>query len=281
MNLLIKSVKFKIPLGIIVTGLIAIICFSLWGFLAPFSPVIVGFEKKETARAVIYFHKGVDISIFEKLDVDRIVAENEDFHGLKYKEKVEIFACGSDAEKRRFTFSNARFTSMPIYGRIYVAFRAKKESEEGKIHLRTYIKHELSHTLLFHNMSLFAAVKYPGWLMEGIAVYNADQMGIDNYFSKKEVFKSIKSGIFLSPNDFGTILGHNQKAVDLLAIDNKWWFVYSEFACIVDDLIIRYGKEKFILFMKTLLNGHDSGKAFNDTYGIEFKEYIESIKNQN
>ena len=42
-------------------------------------------------------------------------------------------------------------------------------------------------------MSLILALNYPGWFTEGTAVYSANQMGVDGYFSKEETLNKIKS----------------------------------------------------------------------------------------
>lgn len=33
-----------------------------------------------------------------------------------------------------------------------------------------------------------------GWLLEGTAVYNANQMGVNGYFAKEEIFDKIRDG---------------------------------------------------------------------------------------
>ena len=125
----------------------------------------------------------------------------EDFHQLKFKKRVKIFVFNSDKEYTRHSGMKTRFVTFPLYGRIFVSSKAKKESEEGKIHLDVYLKHELSHSLLYQNMSLYRSCYYPGWLLEGIAVYSANQMGIDGYFTEKETFDKIRKGYFLNPDD--------------------------------------------------------------------------------
>ena len=55
--------------------------------------------------------------------------------------------------------------------------------------------------------------------------------------------------------------------------------MYSEFACIVDYLILIYGKEKLILYIRKLSNNPDNNKEFKKIYGLEFSKAIQNFKN--
>lgn len=143
-----------------------------------------------------------------------------------------------------------------------------------------YLKHELSHSLLYQNMSLYHSCYYPGWLLEGTAVYSANQMGVDGYFTKEETFDKIRNGYFLNPDDWGTLLKPQKESVNNFPLANKYWFIYSEFACLVDDMIQNYGKEKFLQYTTELLKEKDDKKAFQRIFGIEFNKYVDDFKNQ-
>ncbi len=266
--------KKKIIIGT-VSLLIAIIIYSfLWGRLFPFSPIIIGFEQKEFNKAVIYYRKSNNVS--KCITIDSLMNEVEDFHQLKFKKKAKIFVFNSDKEYTRRTGHKTRFVAFPLYGRIFVSAKAKKESEEGKIHMDVYLKHELSHSLLFQNMSLYHSCHFPGWLLEGIAVYNADQRGVDGYLTKEETLDKIRKGYFLNPDEWGTL--SRKKGGKNFPLPNKYWFIYSEFACLVEDLIQNYGKEKFLQYMTELLEEKDDKKVFQRIFGIEFNEYVDYFK---
>ena len=64
-----------------------------------------------------------------------------------------------------------------------------------------------------------------------------------------------------------------------LDLKNSISFIYSEFACIVDYLIVTYGKEKLILYIKKLANNPDNNKEFKKIYGLEFSKAIQNFKN--
>jgi hypothetical protein len=276
------SLKKRLLFTTVLLLTVVIIYSSLWGRLFPFSPIVLGFEKREFNKTLIYHRPGTDISKIIKIDsIDSIINGVENFHQLKFKRKVKIFIFNSDKDYARRTGTRARFVTFPLYGRIFVSGKAKKESEEGNIHLDIYLRHELSHSLLYHNMSLCRSQYYPGWLLEGIAVYSANQMGVDGYFTKEETFDKIKEGYFLNPDDWSTtLLKPQSENVKNFPLPNKYWFIYSEFACLVDDIIQNYGKEKFLQYMTVLLEEKDDKKAFKRIFGIEFNEYVNDFENR-
>jgi hypothetical protein len=249
----------------------------LWGRFFPYSPIVLGFEHRDYKKTVLYFHKGTDISVFK--DIDRLLPGIENFHQLKYRQKVGVFLCSSPEEEKRLANSQTRFKAFPPYGRIFVSKQAQQESLSGKIHPDVYLTHELSHSLLEQNMSLWQFLFYPKWLMEGLAVYSAGQMGVDGYFTQEQVRQTIRNGYFVYPKDWSSNLWES-RAVEKSAVPNKWWFVYSQFGCMVEDLIKKYGKDKFILFMKKELKGGNTDKNFRDIFGRAFESYVNDFKNQ-
>lgn len=270
--------KIAITTIIVLSGIIFYL--FLYGRLFPFSPIIVGFEKHEFEKATIYFHDNEDISDFKV--IDSLIYKTEQFHQLTFKRKVKIFICNSDSEIKRLSGFSARFNTQLIYGRIFISGKANEERKERKIHLDTYLKHELSHSLLFQNMSLILALNYPGWFTEGTAVYSANQMGVDGYFSKEETLNKIKEGFFVEPKDWGTILSISSKGktVKECSIENKYKFIYSEYGLIVESLIQVYGKDKFDMFLEKSLSENDFYDLFERIYNEEFTEYVSKFKKQ-
>lgn len=270
--MLLKKIT-PIVFDIVLVGVILYL--FLFGRLFPYSPLILGFERKELARSTIYFHKGADISRLN--DVDKFIPEVEAFHQLKYKHKIEIFLCSSPGEKKRLTNSEARLTTFPPFGRIFVSSQAQQEAMNNKIHIDVYLKHELSHALLEQNMAFWRFPFFPRWLMEGVAVYSANQMGVDGYFTQNEVQKTIHAGYFVYPKDWSGNFGES-KVVKTLSLPNKYWFVYSQFGFIVQDLIEKYGKEKFRVFLHKELHGGEVEKNFQDTFGKGLDGYMEEFR---
>jgi len=266
-----KRIKLLI-LGILI-AFVGILSYELlFGKLFPFSPLTIGFAKHELSNTIIYVQKGAEYEDFQRLDT--LTPAVEEFHEMKFIKKPEIIIFKDSLGFIRRSLSKARFSAYPS-GRLIVSPWALREDGEGKISLNIYIRHELSHILLMQYMGYLGAYRYPQWLMEGIAVYSTNQMGTSFYPSKEETYHAIAEGNFLPPLDFKT--GKEDKTI--IYVKNPIAFKYSEFACIVDYLVISYGKEKLLLFMKKLLENSDNNKVFKEVYKIEFSEVIKNFKN--
>jgi len=263
---------------LVILAFTAILIYQVsYGRLFPFSPIVNGFNKQGHQKAIIYY-QSADISRFGF--IDSLVQVVEQFHQLTFRRKVEIIVCDSDRKYRRYTGATARFITTPVYGRIFVSARAVNDYENQKINLDTYLKHELSHALLYQNMSLFHSLKYPGWFIEGLATYSAGQMGVDGYLTPEETATRIKEGYFVEPKDWGTIISSRGKTVKEIALENKYHFIYAEFALIVSNLIQNYGNDKFQEFLQKSLDERDFYQLFNKTFGMEFKSYIKHFRSQ-
>ena len=68
---------------------------------------------------------------------------------------------------------------------------------------------------------------------------------------------------------------------DRIKLDVKYriTFMYSEFACIVDYMISKNGKAKFLAYMKGLIKDNDHEKVFRQIYGIDFDKFLVDFKN--
>jgi hypothetical protein len=244
----------------------------LWGRLFPFSPLTVGFSRHECDRGIIYLEATAHFDNF--VMVDQCIASVEQSHGLAFKHKPEIFLVETRAKFQRLTGSTVRFKTFPIYGRVFVSPHAQKESDKGLISLPIYLKHELSHSLLFQHMNLYRFIRYPEWLMEGIATQSSGMVGHAFYPDKKATYDLIREGNFLNPRDFAT----RKEDATVLKVPYKAAFVYSEFACIIDDLMDSFGREKVLAYIKALLNESDDMELFRATFGQTFGDYLSSFQ---
>ena len=70
------------------------------------------------------------------------------------------------------------------------------------------------------------------------------------------------------------------KNEDQITLDVQYrvTFMYSEFACIVDHIIEKYGKDKFLSYFKELTANRDHDKIFKNIYGIEFNKCIQDFR---
>jgi hypothetical protein len=273
-----KAKVKKIISIIIVLFCLLIIEQFLFGALLPYSPVILGFNKIENEKVIIYYHKDLYLDIEE---VSKIIIETESFHELPYKNKTKIFLTKSDKEFYRYTFSKFRF--LTIKNRILVSGRNIEDINNNKIHVYTYLKHELSHSLIYQNMSSiqFMQNSVPGWLLEGIATYSSGMIGQDSYYSKEKVFDTIKNGLFLNPLDWksGFLVSESSIVRDFpLSGNDKYFFIYSELGLIIEDLIQRFGKGLFVEYMKNSMIDKNNELVFYKVYGLELENYISQFQ---
>lgn len=243
----------------------------LFGKLFPYSPIIIGFDKHELTNTIIYSQNGVSFDDYERIDT--LIPSIEKFHELVYLTKPKIFLFSDSISYLRHSPSRARFCVF-YNSRLFVTPWALKEAQNEKISLGIYLTHELSHSLLHQHSGLINASKYPKWLLEGIAVYSSNQMGTSFYPSKNETYQLIQSGNFMPPDYFKT---KNEDKIKLDA-ENRIPFMYSEFACIIDYLIIQFGKEKFLIYIKKLTKDNDHDIIFRENYGIDFKQILIDFK---
>jgi predicted SprT family Zn-dependent metalloprotease len=266
------SKKTKYSMGIVFFLIASFVAYSLlFGKLFPYSPVIIGFSKNELKNTIVYIQKGTKYTDLKV--IDSLIPKVESFHELKFIKKPRIFIFKDKSSYYQRSISKARFCAF-YNGDVAISPWALQEAENGEISLEIYLRHELSHALLFQHSGIIRASQYPAWLLEGIAVYSANQMGTSWYPSKNETYSYIRKGNFVPPEYFKT------KKEDQINLDVKYrtTFMYSEFACIVDYLIEKYGKDKFLLYMKACINNNEHDKLFKEIYGIDFNRCIQDFK---
>ncbi len=260
--------KHKKIFIIFIVVFIGIICYSfLFGKLFPFSPIVIGFNKHEFNNTIIYVQNGSNFNNFNIIDT--YTSSVESFHKLKFLKKPVIYIFSNNDTYFSRTITKARFYAYPN-GSLVISPWAIEESKKGIISLEIYIKHELSHVLLYQNMGLIAAYYYPQWLMEGIAVYSTNQMGTSWYPDKKQTYDIIKKGVYFPPYFYKT----NKEDELKPNIENPIAFMYSEFACIVDYLIEKYGKDKFYKYMNSLFTNYNHNDSFKKIYNTDFNTFL-------
>jgi len=273
-----KRIKY-FALALFLIFFIVIIYTLLWGKLFPYSPIIIGFDKYELNNTIIYVQQGANFNEFTRLDT--LTKSVESFHELKFINKPKIFIFKDNESYYQRSISKARFCAFSS-GAIIISPWALKEDKQGIISLDIYIKHELSHILIYNYNGFLGEFRYPSWLLEGLAMYSVNQMGTSFYPSIEDTYKAIRDGNFMPPEYFKT----NKEDEININVEYKIAFIYSEFGCIVDYLVKTYGKEKFIKYVKALLEENDNEVEFRKVYSrdfnkviSEFKEYVNKTKN--
>lgn len=263
--------------AIISLPVVIIIALCCWGRLLPYTPVVVGFQRQAFTCAVVYYHHRIDVQPFAQINA--LVAAVESSHGMRFTRRVQLVACGSMGEFSRLTGSAARGITFPPYGRIFMSPKALGEARGGKIHFDVYLKHELSHALLFQHMPITRCLVLPVWLREGLAVQSAGQLGCDAYLSKDAVRRCMQQGYFLNPDDCGKARRHAPAYVKRqppLIREPRFW--YAESACLVDDLMAHYGKVRFFRFVTMLLQEGNAQDDFRRVFGTSFLQYVQDFR---
>ena len=256
----------------LITLIAGLIIFQLLcGKLFPFSPVTLGFKKHELKNTVVYVQNEAEVVNFDALDT--LIKGVEEAHDLDFIRKPGIFFFKDSLNYIRHSPLTTRFGAFSS-GRLFIAPWSVKEARQGKISMEVYVKHELSHVLIFQHKGFIGSSFYPAWLLEGIAVYTSEQLGTTHYPGKEETYQLIARGNFMPPGDFRTKREDRTK----LEVKYKHAFMYSEFACIVDYLIESYGKEKFLSFMKALLDKNNFEEVFIEIYQLEFEKMLAEFK---
>ncbi len=243
----------------------------LWGKLFPFSPVLIGFERVAYRSAVVYLQPRALWPA--DLDVDALVAEVEQWHGLTFRHAPEIVAFASDASYLRHAPTRARFCAFPS-GRLVVSPWALREAAAGRISLATYLRHELSHLLLFDYGGLRALWRCPAWLLEGTAVVSADQMGTAFYPSREQTLALVRAGNWVPPALFKT----KAEAAITLHVPYRQPFIYCQNACLVDNLLDRVGRDRFLAYLRAVVTGGQADGAFAATFGESFDAYLAGFR---
>jgi hypothetical protein len=263
-------------------SVVAFVLFAVYelllGRLFPFSPVVVGFSRQEYRSSVVYHHEQPESSQLSYLS--DVVALEEEYHGMSFRWKPEIFFCKDDSEYRRLTGGEARFNA--INGRLFVSQRAQADARQGKIELRTYLTHEMSHCLLQQRMSIWRSLKMPRWLLEGTAMDCAGQVGVGIYPAKPKVYEAVARGLFCEPADFGTYLDGEKGTAISCPMDNKTAFFYSEFGCLVEFLRSSYGAQRYQAFLRDVVGSRTLNieSSFERVYGAKLVDEITRFKTE-
>jgi hypothetical protein len=272
-----KGKKRRAGAALFVAALTGFVLYELlFGRLFPFSPLAVGFLRQDYGNIRVYHHGQPEASQLSYLI--EVAAIEEAYHGMAFRSKPHIVFCATDREYRRLSGGTARFIA--LNGRLFVSARAQKEARQGKIVLRTYLTHELSHCLLQQHTSIWAMLWMPKWLLEGTAMDCAAQVGVGVYPTRSAVYDAVAHGVFCEPEDFGSFLQVEKGTAISCPIENKTAFFYSEFGCLVDYFRSQHGAPRYQAFLKQVLQDHASNvdRSFETIYGIKFSDEVARFK---
>lgn len=276
------NIKKKILLGIAIvfTIIVSIGAYHFFrGRLSFINPFVIGFDKLISEKAQIYYHSD-EIMLSDFLKIDSLIEEVENFHNLQFNSKIDIVISTNKSEHETYSGKGVTFIAQPPSGRIYLPYMDEYFTSKT-FELKKYLQHELSHSIVYQNISITNLVGYPLWFLEGIATYSSGMMGIDAYPTKDTVYSRIRRGYFIAPDDWGQFgMPSKGKSVQQYPYNDTYYFAYSEFGYIIEDLIITYGKEKLVQCLALSLKTKDFLSAFTIVYNLSFSEYLNNYLDQ-
>ncbi len=252
-------------LALAAVGLIMFAYELFWGLLFPFSPIKLGFERLESERAAVIYPQGENLPADYRA-LDRLMADAETFHGLNFRKPVAVIICASSAQYRRFSTQRSPLCTMATGTVIYVnpTIRATGRDVEG------FLKHELSHAIIYQNTTPWKALKLSSWATEGLAICYGNP---HHYYSGPE-FARLAEDYFLDIFD-------GMHRLDEIPADIRYLFLYAEYRSFLEYLIARDGLDKFLEFM---LAYKDEPKLeeqlFAEMYGAELRELFGEFRDR-
>ncbi len=243
----------------------------LCGRWFPYCPFTPGFTTRELGTVVVCVQSGAEFDRYEEVAAVSPVVETR--HGMCFTGKPRLLVFGDDECYRRLSPSRARFCAF-YNGTVVMSPRAVRDTEEGTISLTTYLRHEFSHVLIFQQMGVLGSMRYPKWLLEGIATYTADQRGTGAYPSRDSTYRLVREGNFMPPTVYQTKAGDDLEP----NVENPLPFIYSEFACLVEYLIDSRGEARFWEYVRALMGDSDQDRAFCGVYGTDLEAVVEEFR---
>jgi hypothetical protein len=240
---------------IIALALVMIYVFC-YGPLFPYSPFHPGFNALTFDKYRIIYP--LDYAIAPAyLGLDSLLSAAEDFHRLQYKKPITIVISATALQHKRFSMSGGHANTIQTGTVIYVnpsinnalyppEIRLRKSDlfftqTKGNIKrdLRSFLKHELSHALLYQNTTLAKARRVKSWLEEGLAVY----FGNPHHYYHGEELRKLAIG-----RDYFFDLFDDQKDAYFVPPEIKYYFKYGIYGAFMEYLIDTNGISTVIDF---------------------------------
>ena len=220
--------------------LILFVMYLFWGPLFPWNSVKPGYKKIKSSKATIF------ISGFDKdrdrvaYNLDKIIREEEVFHGLEFKKNFRIIILGKESNMKRYLpwiKGSGYSVSLGFLNTIYIGPNARISPFGTEV----FLKHEMSHLLIHQNTSSGRnnmEMLRQGWLTEGLASY----FGGPHYYDKEHFVELwTKKGL-----QFNSLYMGNPHEMDRNTIRLK----YTYYRFLIEFLIETYGLDKLQSYVK-------------------------------
>ena len=132
-------------------------------------------------------------------EIKQLVKQAEKSHGINLQKPLTIYLFESHPQFQKYSRLNKPVMGTGLLGRrIWKSPKIKTLSKET---IEAYVFHELSHVLLYQNMSFLRGLLKSSWLIEGIATYYG-QFGMSEYPSHKEVQRMLSEGYCVNASTY-------------------------------------------------------------------------------
>lgn len=257
----------KVLIIIAILLIILLVWAFIWGPLFAWGPKW-GYAHEEHGKAILY---SKDKTLLNSIsDIDQIMNDEEAFHGLKYKQKVIVVIADNKWEwKMFFPYLPSGVGGAGLQTGNAIFINNPKISSHN-YNVDGFVKHELSHTLLYQNSGLINAYRMykQFWVEEGIATYYG---GPWDYYDSKEEYLSAFSAANLSISNNSLTLydGLKQQNGKLSYTTYRYFFEY---------LSDTYGRERLDKFISLYCqNPADLENDFNNAFGINIPEAVRNF----
>jgi len=230
-------------------------------------PVHPGYQARPSARAVVL---STDLARVEPgyADVDQIMAGAEKLFDLHYHRPVKVFVCYSKWEMRRYLPwmypGPPAAVTMMTGGVIYLNQDNLERRNADKV---DYLKHELTHELMFQNAGLLNSARLPTWFNEGTAEY----YGGPYYLTQAEFLAQWRGHKFTHEP------GSKDLYADLDPQDPK--FNYTLYRYFVEYLVRAYGLPEFRSYLHEYLRAPGRyQELFRRHFGVDFGQAIRDFE---
>jgi hypothetical protein len=247
---------------------ITILIYSfIWGILFPWSPIKFGFNKVSYSDSSIFYPNNMSIPIDYEL-IDHLMSETEKFHNLRFKKKVNIIICATKSQYQRFSTQRSPICTMYTGSVIYV----NPSIRDTKRDIKSFLKHELSHAIIYQNTTILKASKMKRWISEGLAVFYGNS---HHYHQGKEFFiLAVDEGYFFEFIKNSGNIGHIPK-------DIRYSFEYAEYRYFIEYLVVNFGSDLFFKFIhQYVLEPELEEELFKQIYNLELLDVFQRFESE-
>ncbi len=278
-----RVLKWAAALG--VAAVAAVFVYALlFGPLVAFGPFKFGFEELGLARCSIYYPRGATADpAYSK--IDDLMAEVERFHGLNFNRRVRVMVCATDSQYRRLSRAGGSASTAPTGTVIYIrpsisetTYPPRVEHQDGKLtllppatpgkrDLPSFLKHELSHAVLYQNTALWKAMHVKRWIEEGLAIY----FGNSHHYYGGEELRSLAIS-----DGFWFDLTNEDAEPTGIPNDIKHFFSYGLYCNFVHFLMDSYGRDAVLGYVRDYIQAPGKEETlFRARFGVSLPEAVE------